>query len=342
MDKGSVHDVSPNMDWPVPPLPVIFCFAGQGSQYFGMAGQLLAENTVFRHWMQAGDAAIAARHGFSVLDEIHGGNRAAMPFDRLEGSHPAIFLVQYAMAKLLQHHGLPPDMLLGVSLGEIVAQTVAGMMSFETALNAVADQPAQFRRTCPPGGMVAVLAPVALHAENAVLAARSEVAGITSPKHFILSALADDLAEIEAELRRREVVFQRLPVPFAFHSRFIDAAEAECRAATAPLRREGAFWPVWSCCTAAVTGTATPDLLWRIVRQPMQVLRTVAALEARGGGIYVDLSPSGTLATVFRQCLPTDSPSRLLSVLSPFGGDCDRLCKAVTTLRRLAEPDALR
>lgn len=331
------------MDRPVPPLPVIFCFAGQGSQYFGMAAQLLAENAVFRHWMQAGDAAIAARHGFSVLEEIHGGGRGVtVPFDRLEATHPAIFLVQYALAKLLQHHGLRPDMLLGVSLGEIVAQAVAGMISFEAALNAVADQPAQFRRTCPPGGMVAVLAPVALHADNAVLAARSEVAGITSPKHFILSALADDLPLIEAELRRREVVFQRLPVPFAFHSRFIDAAEADCRAATTALRRESAFWPVWSCCSAAPTGTATPDLIWRIVRQPMQVERTVAALEAQGGGTYVDLSPSGTLATVFRQCLGPDSPSRLLSVLSPFGGDCERLDKTVETLRRLAEPNALR
>lgn len=330
------------MDYRVQPLPMIFCFAGQGSQYFGMAAELLAEDAVFRHWMQAGDAVIAARHGFSVLDEIHGGGRrVAVPFDRLEASHPALFLVQYALAKVLQHHGLRPDLLLGVSLGEIVAQAVAGMIGFETALNAVADQPAQFRRACPPGGMVAVLAPAALHADIPALAARSEVAGITSPKHFILSALADDLDEIEAELRRRDVVFQRLPVPFAFHSRFIDAAEADCRAATAPLRRESPFWPVWSCCTASVTGTAAPDLIWRIVRQPMQVQRTIATLEAQGGALYVDLSPSGTLATVFRHCLDKDSPSRLLSVLSPFGGDRDRLTKTIDILRRLAPPIAL-
>ncbi|CDK98849.1 putative enzyme involved in polyketide synthesis [Magnetospirillum gryphiswaldense MSR-1 v2] len=342
MEQGSVPDVFADLDWPVPPLPVIFCFAGQGSQYFGMAGQLLAENAVFRHWMLAGDAIVAARHGFSVLAEIQGGGkRVSQPFDRMEASHPAIFLVQYALAKVLQDHGLRPHMLLGVSLGEIVAQAIAGMISFEAALTLVADQPNLFRRTCPPGGMVAVLAPATLHADNPVLAARSEMAGITSPNHFILSALAEDLDEIEAELRRREVVFQRLPVPFAFHSRFIDAAQAECLAATALVRRETPFWPVWSCCTAGLTGTAMPDLIWRIVRQPMRVAHSVAILEQQGA-VYVDLSPSGTLATVLRQCLQPGSPSKLLSVLSPFGGDDQRLTKTVETLRRLAETGTLR
>lgn len=319
----------------LPALPVIFCFAGQGSQYFGMAADLLAEDAVFRHWMQAGDAIVARRHGFSVLDEIHGGGRqAGLPFDRIEVSHPAIFLVQYALAKALQQRGVRPDMLLGVSLGEFVAQSVAGMMSFETALTAVADQPALFVRHCPPGGMVAVLAPPALHGDVPALAHRSELAGITSRHHFILSALAGDLAAVEAELRAREVAFQRLPVPFAFHSRFVDSAEAACRDAFAGLRRETPFWPVWSCCTGGPIGPATPDLSWRIVRQPMRVRHSLETLEARGGAIYVDLSPSGTLAAVFRQGLAQNSPSRLLSVLSPFGGDMARLDKTMAALHR--------
>lgn len=321
----------------MPPLPVMFCFAGQGAQFFGMAAQLLAEEPVFRHWAQAGDALVARRHGFSVLAEMGGdGRRDGRAFDRLEATHPALFVVQYAMAKTLQHHGVRPDGLLGVSLGELVAQSVAGMMPFETALEAVADQPALFRASCAPGGMVAVLAPAALHHDIALLRERSEIAGITSPNHFILAAPADDLAAIEAELRRRELIFQRLPVPYAFHSRFIDPAETACRAAAAGLRRDSAFWPVWSCCTTAPTGCAAPDLIWRIVRQPMNVRTTVAELEARGGAVYVDLSPSGTLATVFRQCLAKSSPSRLLSILSPFGGDLDRLHKTLAELRHLA------
>jgi len=298
-----------------------------------MAADLMAGDAVFRHWMRLGDAIVAQRHGFSVLAEIYGEERRPFtPFDRMEASHPAIFLVQYALAKVLQHHGLRPDGLLGVSLGELVAQSVAGMTSFEASLCAVADQPALFRRTCPAGGMVAVLGPPDLYTRRPVLAARSEVAGVNARGHFVLSALADDLPAIEADLKACEVPFQRLPVPFAFHSRFVEAAKDAWRDLFGQQRREMAFWPVWSSCTGNVISPATPDLSWRIVRQRMNVQQTLLTLEQQGGAIYVDLSPSGTLAALFRQELDDKSPSRLLSVLSPFGGDIERLRKTIVAL----------
>ena len=316
-------------------LPVIFCFAGQGSQYHQMAAELMRDNAVFRHWMKVGDDIVGRRHGFSVLAEIYDDDRRpGQPFERLQASHPAIFMVQYALAKVFQHQQLRPDMLLGVSLGEFTAQAVAGMIGFEAALTAIADQPALFARTCPPGAMIAVLGTPELHARSALLTARSEIAGINSAGHFILSALADDVAAIEAELQTAEVAFQRLPVPFAFHSRFIDAAEAQCRAAEAGHRRETPFWPLWSCCTGTTISPDTADLSWRIVRDSMNVGRVITTLEAQGGALYVDLSPSGTLAALFRQNLGPQSPSQLLSVLSPFGGDGKRLEASLAVLRR--------
>ncbi len=312
---------------------MVFCFSGQGSQYYGMAADLMAEDAVFRHWMQSGDAIVARRHGFSVLAEMQGpGHPTSAPFDRMEASHPAIFLVQYALAKVLQHHRLRPDMLFGVSLGEFTAQTVAGMMPFEASLCAVADQPALFRRTCRPGCMVAVLASPDLYQGNRLLAECGEIAGINSDGHFILSAPAEHLPSIESVLAEHAVPFQRLPVPFAFHSRFIDDAETAWRDAFGDLRRETAFWPVWSACMGGVIGPATPDLPWRIVRQTMNVRETLRRLERLGGAVYVDLSPSGTLAALFRQEINVKSPSQLVQILSPFGGNIQRLRNAIEML----------
>lgn len=318
----------------MPALPLIFCFAGQGSQYFTMAAELMETEGVFRQWMELGDGIVARRQGFSVLDEIYRSNRRGQPFERLHASHPAIFMVQYALAKLFQHHHIRPDMLLGVSLGEFVAQAVAGMISFETALAAVADQPGLFQ-SCRPGAMIGVLGAPAIHARSPLLAQKSEIAGINAANHFVLSALAEDLPQVEEQLRQADMAFQRLPVPFAFHSRFVAEAEPACRAAHAHLRLESPFWPVWSCCTAAFTPTGPDctDLAWRIVRQSMNVARVVATIEGQGGAVYLDLSPSGTLAALFRQSLDKQSPSRLLSVLSPFGGDGKRLADTLAALR---------
>lgn len=319
---------------PVPPsLPVVFCFAGQGAQYYHMAADLLDEAPVFRQWMRIGDQLLRERHDLSLMEATYDpARRTGDAYDRLEVTHPALFVVQYAMAKLMQHHGLRPDALLGVSLGEFTGMAVSGMVSFETALRAVADQPALFARTCPAGGLIAVLGPPALHAESPLLADRTELAGVNADQHFVLAALAEDLAAVEDELRHHDVVFQRLPVPYAFHSRWVADAEADSRAAGARLALETPFWPVWSSCTAAPLAPDTPDLAWRIVREPMNVRATVQAMEARGGARYVDLSPSGTFAALIRQGLAPGSPSKVWPVLSPFGGNVKRLHQVLDAL----------
>lgn len=319
----------------IPSLPVIFCFAGQGSQYYRMGAALMDSQPLFRQWMEAGDAQVRQSLGFSLLERLYGPDaQPSRPFDQLEASHPAIFLVQYALAKVMVGQGIRPDLLLGVSLGEFVAQCVAGMLPFATALDCVSRQPALFAATCPPGGMVAVLAPPRLFDDSPILAERAERVGVNSDGHFVLAALHADLDAVEAELRRLDVPFQRLPVPFAFHSRFVAPAEQSWRDAFADIRRDSPFWPVWSACAMGPVGPADNELGWRVVRQPMNVQATVARLEAQGGAVYVDLSPSGTLAALLRQALPAGSPSRLLSVLSPFGADLDRLEKTLAALRR--------
>ncbi len=308
--------------------PVVFCFAGQGAQYFRMAADLYEQEPVFRDWMRIGDALLRERFGYSLITEIYGPDRRiGDPFDRLAVSHPALFLVQYAAARAVMQRGLRPDLLLGVSLGEFVAMCVAGMMPFEEALLHVADQPARFEASCPPGGMIAVLAPPALQQETPVLAQNSEIAGISSDGHFVLSAPAAALAPIEAELRARAVAFQRLPVGFAFHSHWIDPAAESCRAASAGLRFDPPFWPCWSSCLGGPLDPAAlpPDFLWRIVRAPMDLSGCFTALEETGGARYVDLSPSGTLAALARQNMAATSASQTLPLLSPFGGNMKRL-----------------
>ena len=90
---------------------------------------------------------------------------------------------------------------------------------------------------------------------------------------------------------------------------------------------------MWSACLEGQTGPADPDLGWRIVRQTMNVQATIRKIEERGPALYVDLSPSGTLAALLRQQLGPQATPRLLSVMSPFGGDSDRLARTLAALR---------
>ncbi|MGU3493772.1 acyltransferase domain-containing protein [Xanthobacteraceae bacterium A53D] len=316
--------------------PIVFLFAGQGSQYHGMGAELLARHEVFAGVMAYGDRLLRDLIGESVLSAMHPpGKGIGDPFDRLAITHPAILLTEIALAKTLAHHGVRPDVVTGVSLGEIAAMTVAGMLPFEGALSLVARQPALFEATCPPGAMVACLAPAAEIFADPLLAAQTERAGISGPRHTILAVPEPAMAQVTARLTALGVVHQTLPVPFAFHARWIDPAESAVREATAHLRLLPAAMPVWSTVRQrqlAPTGGTDDALVWEIVRGEMRLFETFRHFEAAGGAVYIDLSPSGTLATLARQVIAPGSPSTTHALLTPFGADMvalDRVLQAV-------------
>ncbi|MBN9669594.1 acyltransferase domain-containing protein [Roseibium aggregatum] len=313
-----------------PSLPTAFFFAGQGSQYYHMAADLMHAEPVFRQWMEIGDRIVRSAQGFSPLETIYSAQRSKTePFDHLEHSHPALFMTQFAAAKLLQDRGVRPDLLIGVSLGEFVAMSVAGMLPFETALRAIARQPSVFRKSTPPGALIAMLGPETLLQDSHVLRDTAVIAGVNAESHCVIACLETDSERVTSELRRLDVAFQKLPVPFAFHSHFVETARDDYLATVAGLAFETPFWPVWSACLAAPLDTVDGGLLWRIVREPMRLRSTLAAIEAKGGAHYIDLSPTGTLAAVLRQKLTAPSPSKVSPLMSPFGGDLKRLEKLV-------------
>lgn len=295
-----------------------------------MAADLLAADPVFRAWMEEGDRLLRERHGVFVLAAVYDpANRPSEPFDRIENTHPALFLVQYALAKSLIARGMEPDLMLGVSLGEFVAMALSEMISFEAALDVVATLPGVLRMQCEPGGMIAVLAHDSIHASSAILAETSEIAGIGSPKTFVLTAQESALPRIEQHLRERRVIFQRLPVPFAFHSRWIETSAQDCRAVFSRLDPSPARIPCLSSSDGDLVHAGTQDLFWRTLRAPMSLGLRIGELESQGGAVYVDLSPSGSIAGLARQSLERTSRSKLAPLLSPFGGNLNRIQAAI-------------
>src|SRR5436309_1981687 len=116
-------------------------FSGQGSQYFQMGKELFKTNDTFRNWMVRLDPIAKELTGYSVIETVYSdGSRKGDSFDRTLLTHPAIFMVEYALAQALMHAGVLPDMVLGVSMGSFAAATVAGFIEVEDALASVVHQ----------------------------------------------------------------------------------------------------------------------------------------------------------------------------------------------------------
>ena len=153
-----------------------FLLPGLGDHYPGMGQELYDEEPVYRHWIDRGAELLEERIGLDLRSVLHVPKRAAAPgvdFLRMLGrapvapderaerlndtalAHPAIFVVEHALAQLWRSLGVEPRALIGYSLGEPAGACLAGVLSFEDGLSLVAER-ARLIQGLPAGGMLAV------------------------------------------------------------------------------------------------------------------------------------------------------------------------------------------
>lgn len=299
----------------------VFMFSGQGSQYFQMGRELFEKNEVFRAWMRRLDEAARPQVGASVVDALYDGARGkGDAFDRTLFTHPAVYMVEIALARTLIEAGLKPDLVLGASLGSFAAAAIAGCVGIEEGLSAVIRQAQAFERHCPPGGMIAVMAEPTLY-DTLQLRGRCTLAAVNFSSHFTLSGASADLDAIERELKQRNTTYMRLPVSFAFHSSGIDAAREPYLASIAAIPVRPASLPIACCERAQVVSAIPAGFFWSVAREPIRFREMIETLEREGPRRYIDVGPAGTLATFLKYILPSTSASTMRAVLTPYGQD---------------------
>jgi len=302
-------------------VKTVFMFSGQGSQFFHMGKDLFDNDTTFRGWMMRLDEIARQSTGRSVIEAVYDSTRSKSdPFDRTLLTHPALFMVEYSLAETLIEMGVMPDKVLGASAGSFAAAAVAGMIGFEDAMRAVVRQAMAFEQACDPGGMMAIMADPKLFREES-LNDYGELAAINFDTHFVVSAPRERLTAIEQKLKQRNIAYQRLPVSFAFHSRWIDRAKDSFDAFVRCIRCSGGRTPLVCCEQAASLSAPTHDFFWNVVRYPIRFFEAAQRLEAEGPHHYVDVGPAGTLATFLKYGLPRSSKSTRHAVLTPFASD---------------------
>src|SRR5215470_423920 len=315
-------------------ITTVFMFSGQGSQYFHMGRALYDDDDTFRDWMIRLDDIARGASGRSIIETLYSDARGkGDPFDRTLLTHPAIFMVEYSLAKSLMRAGVWPDIVLGVSLGSFAAAAVAGFISVEDALTAVTSQAIALEECCEPGGMIAVLADPALFAED-FLSGRSELAAVNFSSHFVVSARRAELAEIEAALTKLNICYQRLPVSIPFHSQWMDGAKNRFESFMRSIRLKRGRLPLACCDQATILSDLSGDYFWNVVRRQIRLRETIARLEREGARRYIDLGPSGTLATFLKYVAPATTGSRAHAILTPYGFDRKNLAALLAAIGR--------
>jgi acyl transferase domain-containing protein len=204
---------------------VAFLFPGQGAQRVGMARDLYGWSSVFRSELDDCCRVLEPRLGLDLRHLLFpAGADAEDAGERLAETRiaqPALFVVEYALARLWQFWGVEPEALIGHSVGEYVAACLAGVMERDVALGIVAER-GRVMQACAPGAMLAVALPRDRVAP--LLATGVSLAAHNAPDACVVAGGFAEIERCEALLGEQGVPCARLATSHAFHSPSMEGA----------------------------------------------------------------------------------------------------------------------
>jgi phthiocerol/phenolphthiocerol synthesis type-I polyketide synthase E len=272
---------------------VVFLFPGQGAQHIGMARGLYDSEPVFAEYFDRCAAGFESELGYDLRAMIFEGT--SRDLERTDRTQPALFTVEYALAKLAESYGVRPTALVGHSIGEYAAATIAGVFDLDTAIKVVAMR-ARLMHAAPRGVMVAV--PVSADAVGVYLTDAVDLAAVNDPDGCVVAGADSDIREFTERLKQAGINARRVRTSHAFHSRLMDSMISEF---TAFLSRQTLHEPQIPL-LSNLTGTwmapseATNPATWaRSVRATVRFADEVDTVLSDPHRVLVEVGPGATL-----------------------------------------------
>ncbi|MEM9903528.1 MAG: SDR family NAD(P)-dependent oxidoreductase, partial [Cyanobacteria bacterium P01_D01_bin.44] len=199
--------------------PVVFMFSGQGAQYVNMAQELYHGEATFAAYVDRCSELLKPHLGLDLRQVLYPPveqvTAAAEQLQQTALTQPALFVIEYALAQVWMEWGVQPRALVGHSIGEYVAATLAGVWSLEEALALVADR-GKLMQGLPSGSMLAVS--LAEAEVRSLLPPTLSLAVVNGPTACVVSGPTEAIAAFEHELASQGIDSRRLHTSHAFHS----------------------------------------------------------------------------------------------------------------------------
>jgi acyl transferase domain-containing protein len=205
--------------------PVVFLFPGQGAQYPHMAKDLYLNEPGFQRQIDFCAEILKSELRLDLQDLLYpGANGPASASDHLgqtQYAQPALFVVEYALARLWMEWGVRPEVMIGHSLGEYVAACLAGVFSVEDGLRLIAAR-GRLMQGLPRGSMISVLVSEEEIRRRIDGVRDLSVAAVNGPSISVVSGPCEAIADLQRRLEAQGVSCQRLFASHAYHSAMMD------------------------------------------------------------------------------------------------------------------------
>jgi amino acid adenylation domain-containing protein len=299
---------------------IVFLFPGQGAQYLQMGRELYNSFPQFRNALDACHLILEAEFGLPILDVLFPSvidEVSESVLRNTKNTQPAIFSVEYALAKTWMSLGIHPALLCGHSIGEFVAAHLAGIMSLEDALRLVALR-GRLISDLPGGKMLSVRATE--EEIRFLLPAGLDIAGINAVNQCVVSGEETDIQGFSDLLDTKDIASKVLKTSHAFHSYMMDPILEEFQGIVASIRLTKPRIPIVS----TVTGTfltdeeaINPSYWTRQLREAVRFLdATKTLLELDLPLAFLEAGPGNVLTSLIRQAPAAKGREMFTSIIS--------------------------
>lgn len=327
--ENAIRQIQPNVQ-----PKVAFLFTGQGAQYSGMASTLYQENSVFRSHLDICDHALELYLGMSIKEVLFNQDNQEL-LNQTRFTQPAMFALQYALAKLWQALGIQPQVMIGHSVGEYAAACVAGVLSVDDAAYLISER-GKLMQTLPPGGAMLAVQASAEVFETWLTNYRNQisVAAYNSASNIVLAGSVDLIADIEKYCKQQRIKAKRLAVSHAFHSPLMQPILNQFHTEAEKINYSSPKIPIISSMIGALVTQETKmdaEYWTNHIAEPVKFFQSCQNLQQFGLTHAIEIGPKPILANL-AQIIHTDAKTKWLPSILANGKDIETLYNTVTEL----------
>lgn len=295
--------------------PLVFMFPGQGAQRVNMGRELYDNEPLYRQVVDECAEVLEPDLGMDLRDVLfpETGKRewAEAQIVQTGITQPALFVTEYALARLWMSWGIQPDWMIGHSVGEYVAACLAEVFSLEDGLKLIAAR-GRLIQEQPAGTMLAVMA-----GEDDVrplLVDGVSIATINAPTTCVVSGSDQDIENMAAVLADAGLESRPLHTSHAFHSVMMEPVVEPFTEVLKGVSLAAPQIPFMSNLTAdwIEDGAATDPSYWaQHLRQAVRFSQGAAKLlDNAEHQILLEVGPGTTLTSLTRMN-PAKKPSHV-------------------------------
>jgi amino acid adenylation domain-containing protein len=201
--------------------PVVFMFPGQGSQYVNMGRDLYRGESLFRREIDRCCDLLYPVLGYDIKEVLYPASDSSVDCEATEVAQPLIFMLEYALGRLLMEWGVRPHAMIGHSIGEYTAACLAGVFNLEDALSMVAAR-GRLMQQMPAGSMLGI-SMQEQEVKNLLKSGKDlALAAVNGRDRCVVSGPNKAIETLEKELKAKGHQCRRLHTSHAFHSPMMD------------------------------------------------------------------------------------------------------------------------